>query len=118
MTTEKKYTLPEAALGIGIIGALVPVVLAVVAIPIGAFQAWLRMTIWNWFHSYFGLPAVGFWPMFALGLIVSSWRASSSRSLKEEFYKGSWSSYFFGEILADLLGLGIAFLIHVFILTH
>ena len=47
-------------------------------IPLALIGAWARMKMWDWFIvPYFHLPHVSLWLMYALGLFVSMWRASS-----------------------------------------
>lgn len=112
MSEEKRYTLGEAVAALGLIGVGLPLI-AIIGIPFGLFTAWIRMTIWNWFHAAFGFPSIGLWPMFVVGLLLMTWR-SGSRALKPEFYRESYWQWLSKEILSNLLTLFIAWGVHLF----
>src|SRR5271163_3631101 len=67
-------------------GCFAAVVAIVIGIPLASFlYAWAAELNWNWFaSSILGVPRVGFWQVYGLSLVVSSFTSSSSNSKTED----------------------------------
>lgn len=84
----------------------------VVTLPVGLLQAWMRSTVWGWFHAALRLPPVGFWAMFAAGLFLQLWK-SPPRALDKKLYGESAASWFFGSLALDFAAFAVAWALHL-----
>jgi len=117
-TIEKKYTLLESFLifvfGGVAVGVIVPF-MVVVTFPLTMLSAWIRLTLWNWFAvPYLHAPAVPYWAVVGLGVLVNTFSQSSSPN----GYKPKASETFsmiLMPVVVQLIGLGIAYIIHTHI---
>jgi hypothetical protein len=115
---EKKYTLLESFFVFLIGGVAVVPIMALIGIamfPIAMLTAWIRWLLWSWFVvPYLHLPMVPYWAMLGLGLLTGTLSNGDqpngySATTKENVTR------FVSVLLAELLGLGIGYIIHTHI---
>lgn len=85
-------------------------------VPIGMFYAWARVLLWNWFAvPFLHLHPIPFWVMFAVGLLISSFRPSSE-ALKKDHYEYGTLSRMLTPMLNQLLLLLVGYALHLTLL--
>jgi hypothetical protein len=115
---KQRYSLGEAAACFVLGGIMSAILLVLVIVPVGLFVAWVRATIWNWFAvPYLHLPHISVWLMYAVTLFAATLTGGRARTMKKELYGETWGSYLLWSIAGNLLTLGVAWGLHITVLT-
>lgn len=79
----------------------------IIAVPFALFNAWIALTLYNWFALPLGAPELNIWHAWGLMLLASRFTSSSLNSKTEEDGKKAWGKiavYILGSLLALLIG--------------
>lgn len=80
----------------------------VLMIPFALFNAWVALTLYNWFLVPLGLPAVNIWHMWGIMLLIGRFKGINTEDSKDsEISKaiGELAVVILGGLLALLIGL-------------
>lgn len=117
-TTEKKYTLIESFFILvfgGLAAGVVIPLIGLVTFPLVMLVAWIRLTEWNWFAvQYLHLPTVPYWVVVGLGYFISTFSHTNSPNGYKPTTKDTMSVIFM-PLIAQLIGLGICYIIHIYL---
>lgn len=81
-----------------------------IAVPFALFNAWVVLTLYNWFALPLGAPELNIWHAWGLMLLASRFTSGNLNTKTEEDTKKAWGKIAM-YIVASLLALLIGFVI-------
>jgi hypothetical protein len=102
----------EETANAGLVALAIPgmiLLVLLIAVPFALFNAWVALTLYDWFVRPLGAPELTIWHMWGISLLVS--RFLPTPEVKEGEGMGKAWGKLFGYLIAGLFALFVGFVI-------